>query len=406
MSKRPSLLATRIPAALFCLLILSSPVQAHLFGGNSGSSQPSQLSIDLDGLITQGNALNLQLSAITLNLENNCAELQNAIRSVEDYTLAITAVSDALAAPLTLDVTSVTALDTLSTLSTLSASIASTLPILSGDVSALALGTELPDIQAAIDTMLALSDDIGVMADRILEMADLILVMADNIGLMADRILLTQQIQSTNLLLTQSFILNTQANMVVLSVTIDTSAYNAGLSNLINTGNQLSADMNNSPLNTANLTQALASFEARMNAYQLDVLNQFATVSANTALASSNINGDTLTLLGDLSVINAALAASLNQFSQTVTLLAPDLGSDVLNDTLYSMLRLAADIGVMGGRIVEMGDLIYLMADNIGIMAGRIVETQVLQQGNLELTQSNLTTAQNNTVALFAAFGL
>ncbi|MEN8205982.1 MAG: hypothetical protein ABFS24_08215 [Pseudomonadota bacterium] len=393
----------RIPAVLICLLILSPSLQANQSGGNSGSSQPSQLSSDLDGLIIQGNALNTQLSAITLSLENNCAELQNAIHSVEDYTLAITAVSDALAAPLTLDVANVTALDTLSTLS---ANIASTLPVLAGDVSTLALNTELPDIQSAIDTMLALSDDIGVMADRILEMADKILVMADNIGLMADRILLTQQIQSTNLLLTQSFILNTQANMVALSVTIDTSAYNAGLSNLINTGNQLSADMNNSPLNTGNLTFELASIEARVKTYQQDVQNLFATVSGNTAMASSNINGDTLTLLGDLSVINAALAASLNQFSQTVTLLAPDLGSDVLNDALYSMLRLAADIGVMGGRIVEMGDLIYLMADNIGIMAGRIVETQVLQQGNLELTQSNLAVAQNNTVALFAAFGL
>ena len=45
------------------------------------------------------------------------------------------------------------------------------------------------------------------MADRILEMADRILVMSDNIGLMADRILITQQIQNDNVVLTQQNIL-------------------------------------------------------------------------------------------------------------------------------------------------------------------------------------------------------
>jgi len=48
-------------------------------------------------------------------------------------------------------------------------------------------------------TVLRLSDDIGVMADRIL-------LMAGEIGVMADRILETQRIQSTNLATTQKLV--------------------------------------------------------------------------------------------------------------------------------------------------------------------------------------------------------
>ena len=64
-----------------------------------------------------------------------------------------------------------------------------------------------------VRAMLRLSDDIGVMADRILEMADKILVMADDIGDMADRILETQRIQSENVELTQTNIRKTQDNL-------------------------------------------------------------------------------------------------------------------------------------------------------------------------------------------------
>ena len=70
------------------------------------------------------------------------------------------------------------------------------------------------------------------------------------------------------------------------------------------------------------------------------------------------------------------------------------------------MLRLASDIGAMGGRIVEMGDRINIMADNIGLMSVRIVETQTLQQTNLELTQSNLSSAKISTISVISAFGL
>lgn len=72
------------------------------------------------------------------------------------------------------------------------------------------------NLLATYATILRLSDDIGVMADRIGEMADRILIMADKIGEMADRILVTQQIQSANLALTFDMILKTQENMLLM----------------------------------------------------------------------------------------------------------------------------------------------------------------------------------------------
>ena len=370
---------------------------------NAANAATSALATDLQDLVAQGNNVNTQLAAASLNIDNSCTELGSAIASVEAFTAAVKAVSGELSAPLSLDVDSITALDDLSIVS---ANIASVLPVLSADISAISANSDLADIQAALDTMLKLSDDIGIMADRILEMADKILLMADNIGLMADRILLTQQIQSSNLALTQAFMLSTQENMITLSVTVDTSAYNNTLNNLTSTGNELSLDMNSTQLTESNMNTELADFENRINDYRDSIMLMFNIVNNDSNIASHYLNSDTLTMLGDLSVINAALAASLNQFAQSVEVLAPDTDIAVLNDSVYSMLRLASDIGLMAGRIVEMGDDINIMADNIGLMAVRIVDTQTLQQSNLNLTQSNLSTAQITTVTVISAFGL
>ena len=370
---------------------------------NTANAATSALATDLQDLVAQGNNVNTQLAASSLNIDNSCTELGSAIASVEAFITAVEAVSGKLSATLSLDVDSITALDDLSIVST---NIASVLPVLSADISAISTNSDLADIQAALDTMLKLSDDIGVMADRILEMADKILLMADNIGLMADRILLTQQIQSSNLALTQAFMFSTQENMITLSVTVDTSDYNNTLNNLTSTGNVLSLDMNNTQLTESNMNTVLADFENRVNDYRNNVMLMFNIVNSDSSIASHYINSDTLTMLGDLSIINAALAVSLNQFAQSVEVLAPDTDIAVLNDSVYSMLRLASDIGLMAGRIVEMGDDINIMADNIGLMAVRIVDTQTLQQSNLNLTQSNLSTAQITTVTVISAFGL
>jgi len=380
------------------------PVSLIAFSLQLGTaSAATTLSTDIEALVTQAQSLNVQMTGLALTAENTCAELDSAISSVGELRSATDVLSASLVAPISVDLASLEALDNLLVTA---ASIAGTLPALSNDITLISTASEQADIQAALDAMLKLSDDIGEMADRILEMADKILLMSDNIGAMADRILLTQQIQSTNMALTQASILTTQQNIILLSASIDTSVYNTALGSLINTGNVLSLDMSNTPLTEINMADELAGFESRVSIYLASVLNMLATINADSAIASHYINSDTLTMLGDLSVINAALASSLNSFTQTVTTLAPDTNIDVLNAAIYSTLRLASDIGLMGDRIVEMGDDINTMADNIGLMSLRIIETQTLQQSNLNLTLANLSTAKTSSVSAIAAFGL
>jgi len=367
------------------------------------SNASATLATDLQPLLTQAASVNTQLSSIALNADNSCSELGNAITSVESLTASIETVSANIFAPVSFDLDSLNALDSLMVSSS---SMASVLPVLSTDIATISTLADQADIQASLDAMLKLSDDIGEMADRILEMADKILLMSDNIGLMADRILLTQQIQSTNMALTQSAILTTQQNIILLSATINTSVYNNTLANLISTGNILSLDMGAAQLTETNMSSTLADFEVRINNYLNSLMLLLAVVNADSSIASHYLNDDTLTMLGDLSVINSALASSLNSYAQAVNTLAPNTDITVLNDAVYSMLRLVADIGLMGGRIVEMGDDINIMADNIGLMSLRIIETQTMQLSNLELTQSNITAAQIASVSVIAAYGL
>jgi len=86
-------------------------------------------------------------------------------------------------------------------------------------INGLAPITSTPTLSDSMGSMLRLSYDIGVMADRILEMADVILAMADNIGLTADQILLIQQQQNVNVAATQASILASQEIMIALAAT-------------------------------------------------------------------------------------------------------------------------------------------------------------------------------------------
>ncbi len=70
--------------------------------------------------------------------------------------------------------------------------------------------TSDPTLYASLKSMLTLSADIGLMADRMLEMGDQILLMSDNIGLQADQILVTQQAMNVNVAATQTSILGAQ----------------------------------------------------------------------------------------------------------------------------------------------------------------------------------------------------
>jgi hypothetical protein len=262
------------------------------------------------------------------------------------------------------------------------------------------------EYRAALSAMLRLSDDIGTMADRILEMADRILVMADNIGLMADRILITQQLQNSNVVLTQAAILTTQQNMVALSDSLSTIAYNLTLGQIKYDNQMLSSQMSSTTLTSTNMASALAGIELSTTALLTRTVALYTLVMSDSQGASHYINGDTLTLLGDLSLLNRALAVSLDNYAKAINTLAPKTKSTVLRDATASMLRLTRDIGIMADRIVQMGDKIVVMADNIGAMSGRIVDTQNIQQANIVLTQNSLLSAQSITITVIKNMGL
>ena len=361
------------------------------------------LSDDLDTLTTDLNTLDAQLSAFSFTAGDDCAQLGTLNTSIADYIASIEAVTAQLTAPLSLTADDMTSLDELATVSL---SMADEMVRLSWELRNVEDVYELFEYRAALSAMLELSDDIGTMADRILEMADRILVMADNIGLMADRILLTQQLQNQNVALVQMAILTTQQNMVALSDSLSTIVYNLTLGQLENQTDALSVDMDGVTLTATNMADELAALEATTSNVLTGTVDMYTWAMQTSQGASHYINGDTLTLLGDLTTMHRALALALENYARAIETLAPVTDNAVLSDATASMLRLTADIGVMSDRIMEMSDKIIVMADNIGVMADRIVETQTIQQTNIELTESSILTAQTVTLTVIGNMGL
>ncbi|MBU2537330.1 MAG: hypothetical protein KKH22_02745 [Proteobacteria bacterium] len=363
------------------------------------SALPAQagLSTDLQNLVVQGTALRANLATISVSQGNTCTQLGGFNVSLENYLASIQGVYGQLAAPITLTATDLTALDTLSGLAKGMATDSVRLSLELRNIEALA---DLFEYRAALSAMLRLSDDVGIMANRILEMADRILVMADNIGAMADRIVLTQQLQSTNVALTQASMLTTQLNMIAMSESLSTIAYNLSLGLVVNESNALMGELGRTTLTSQTMAVDLSRLEAQSALLLNSTVSLYSWMSQNSQVASHYINGDTLTLLGDLSSLQMALAFSLEAYANTINQLAPLTQIPVLSDATASMLRLTADIGEMSGRIMEMTDKIIVMADNIGLMADRIVVTQNLQQANIELTQNSVNIAQNVTITV------
>jgi hypothetical protein len=368
-------------------------------------SLPSHASLttDLQGLVAAATTLKTQLAGITLPAPGACAELGTLNTSIENYNNSVGTITAQLTAPLTLTSTDFTSLDDLSRLAL---DMGNNAAGLSQDLRTVEGVYQAFEYQAALSAMLRLSDDIGTMADRILEMADRILVMADNVGLMADRILITQQLQNSNVALTQAAILTTQQNMVALSDSLSTIAYNLTLGQLKIDTQALADQMGATTLTSSNMASALATLETATSALLTRTVSLYTLTMQTSQGASHYIDGDTLTLLGDLSTVNKALAAALANYANAINNLAPLTNSTVLSDATASMLRLTRDIGTMADRIVEMGDKIIVMADNIGVMSLRIVETQNLQQGNIVLTQNSVLTAQSVTLTVIKNFGL
>ncbi len=176
---------------------------------------PTTLTGDINNLILQGDELLVSIKGTSLTSVTMTSQLDTIETDVNNYQTSVTSLYDSV---LVETRTNITLTDELlvafQTLSTVTYSIAKANTGLSLQIAELASTTTLTTLDSSLTAMLRLSDDIGLMANRILEMANKILVMADNIGLMADRIIATQIIQSNNLQLVIDANLQTQTNTI------------------------------------------------------------------------------------------------------------------------------------------------------------------------------------------------
>ena len=163
-------------------------------------------------LITEGGLLAARMEAVVLaprTMDDQLAAVAADVKAfLNDVSLTNEAISlDAASNTMYLSADALIQLSNMSLMLTSLATAVDGYVVAIGGLEAL---TSDRNLTASLQSMLQLSADIGVMANRILEMADLILVMADNIGLQADQILLTQQAMNVNVATTQTAILAAQ----------------------------------------------------------------------------------------------------------------------------------------------------------------------------------------------------
>lgn len=261
-------------------------------------------------------------------------------------------------------------------------------------------------ISSGISAMLRLSSDIGIMADRILEMSDKILVMADNIGVMADRIIITQQLQSENLALTQATILATQNNSIALVSVSNTSAYNADFNSQTLTGNILAGDITATFLTTFNMASQWSAIATDVDSLkaQIEATHQVITTASTTN--TMYIDVDNYTALADMNIMLNSIAIAAEGLALATEGMSPLTGDVTLNDSMGSILQLSTDIGIMADRILEMADLILAMADNIGMTADQIIATQQLQSSNYAATLASVEATQGIAITIIAVNSL
>ncbi len=390
---------------LFNIRNLAAPLLllvALMFSHTAIAAKASLLT-DLQDLNSQATALNTQLAGINLSADSVCGPLANASQATRDLVNSITAINDSLAAPLSVDADVLTALDDLFVTGT---GIANESLRLSVDLNAVSTAADAMTIKDGIVAMLQLSDDIGTMADRIGEMADNILVMSDNIGLMADRILLTQELQNQNVALTTNSILQTQTNALTLVSVVEDATYDLSFATLIVEGNLLAARMAAVTFGPLTMDNQLEAVAVDVKAFLNDVSLTNDAISADAAANTMTISADAMVQLGNMSLMLTALATAIDGYVVAIEGIQAITSDRNLTDSLQSMLQLSADIGVMANRILEMGDLILVMADNIGLQAEQILLTQQAMNVNVATTQAAILGAQDMTIMLIAARSL
>ncbi len=174
----------------------------------------------LTGLKNSGDLLAQRMEAVTLTPWTMSMELDAISWDVRQYLGEVEYVYSGIQADTAHNGLYLSA-DTLVALGDLSLMLRSLSTAVSGYIVAIGGAqamTSDPTLYASLKSVLQLSADIGVMANRILEEADVILAMADNIGLQADQILATQQSMNINIAAVQASLLASQEMAVALIV--------------------------------------------------------------------------------------------------------------------------------------------------------------------------------------------
>jgi hypothetical protein len=363
-------------------------------------SAHASVTTELQELVTDGQNINSDLSAFSFEQADACSELGTLNTSIGDYIQSIQVVTTHIPTSFSVSYDDLTSLDALSAIAV---EMAQQSFRLSTGLQTNGSCYERSNYETLMAAMLRLSDDIGTMADRILEMADRILLMADNIGIMADRILITQQLQNSNVRLTQESLLQTQKNMIAINDALMPQLYDALLSDLTTKTQALADAMGATTLEETTMNVQLQQLETNASIVMIATQNLYEWAAKNNQIAAIELDGDTLTMFGDLSQIHKGMGNSLEAFSQSIEDLSDQTDAAVLKEAMASMLRLSYDVGVMSNRIMEMSDKVIVMADNIGLMTDRIRQTQELQQGNFATMFQSMFAAQSTMISMFQA---
>lgn len=385
------------------LLKQAAAISLLVFVAILGSARAAGLSTDLQNALSQAQSVNTQISSITLTSDNMCSELLDAHNSAEALIASIEAINGNLSAPMSIDADSLQAMDDLSDEFV---SMASASTALSLNITALNNTTDMLRLSNGMNAMLRLSDDIGIMADRILEMSDKILVMADNIGLMADRIITTQQIQSANLALTQSSILATQQNLLALVTVINTSNYESDFDAQILAGNLLSFDISATALTVFNMARKWNEYATDVESLKQQVETTYAALKAAAEVNTVYVDVGSYAKLADLSIMVNSVAIASQGLALATQGMSPVTSDATLRDSMGSVLQLSSDIGIMADRILEMADLILAMSDNIGLTADQVLATQQLQSTNYAATLTSVEATQTIAISIIAVNSL
>lgn len=359
----------------------------------------ASLANDLQILLNEAQAVNTNIAGINLTSSNMCSELKSAHDAAESLINNINTINADLTAPLSIDTDSLQAIDDISAVIL---SMANNSNNLSLDLTTLNDVTEMLAISNGLTAMLRLADDIGIMADRILEMSDKILVMADNIGLMADRIIVTQQIQSQNLALTQSSILATQLNSIALVSVITSSDYESDFDTQTLVGNLLAMDISATLLTTFNMASKWGEIATDVNNLKSQVETTYAAIKTASESNTQYVDVNSYAKLADMSIMVSSVSIAVEGLSITTQGLSVVTLDSTLDASMDSILKLSADIGIMANRILEMADLILAMADNIGLTADQIMAAQTLQSTNYVSTLAMVESTQQISISIIA----